>query len=230
MYGLMTPHEATNHDYSPQSKTFTNLYTHSLHKITASSSASTPLLSTSLHHTWLHNLLSWAINNSAYLITSFHMWFLCRIYKSSPYEDTKHHLLENEQKHPSDSPWQLWHLHKAEHIHVRCRLQSKLQINHVLHSGSIVPHYLWQRGINNSGKKSGASTSQVERLVLLSGLLHGWVIAVSSPQQRKSTAHAKGSGRAASPSYILQSMPLLAALSHLHLISIAVEWCAGATQ
>lgn len=34
-------------------------------------------------------------------------------------------------------------------------------------------HCLWQREINNSEKKSEASTSQVERLVLLSGLLHG---------------------------------------------------------
>lgn len=90
-------------------------------------------------------------------------------------------------------------------------------------------HSLLQRQLNNSGK-SGASTSQVVRLVLLCALLHGWVIAVSSRQRRKSTARGKGSGRAAFPGYILQSMPVFAALSHLHLISIAVEWCAGATQ
>ena len=90
-------------------------------------------------------------------------------------------------------------------------------------------HSLLQWQINNSGK-SGASTSQVVRLVLLCALLHGWVIAVSSPQRRKSTARGKRSGRAASPGYILQSMPVFAALSHLHLISMAVEWCAGAAQ
>lgn len=166
------------------------------------------------------------------------MWFQYRSVNHT-HEHTKHllekgtahtvHRQAHTRQHPPDSPWQLWHLHKAEHIHVCCRLQWRLKIYHLLHSSSIVPHCLWQWGINNS-EKSGASTSQVERLVLLSGLLHGWVIAVSSPQQHKSTAHGKGSGSAASPGYILQSMPLLAVLSHLHLISIAVEWCAGAAQ
>lgn len=113
------------------------------------------------HHTWLHNLLSGAINNSAFLIAPAYMCSLSysrhravrniqciNSWRMNGRSDRQ----ANTRRHPSDSPWQLRHLHKAEHIHVCCRLQLRLHIYHLLHSASIAQHCLWQRGINNSEK------------------------------------------------------------------------------
>lgn len=165
MYGFMTSqktHKATNHNHCLQYKKFMNLHKDSLDTWTASASASTPTpiyLTCSFisHHTWLQQLalLSKSITQH-FLITPYHP--LNRAYmniQNTTYQRTNRHIHRkaNTQQHPSDSPWQLWHLHKAEHIHVCCRLQSRLHIYHLLHSGSIVPHCLWQRGINNSEKK-----------------------------------------------------------------------------
>ena len=189
------------------------------------------------HHTWLHNLLPWAINNSAFLIPQFHLWFSCRCrclqtYKTSL--SSKHTDASTGRQLHSGIRWThpdsfgIFTKLNTSMCAADCRQGYTYKFHFTL---TALSYTFFSKGEWIIQKnKSGASTSQVERLVLLSEPLHGWVIAVSSPQQRKSTAHGKGSGSAASPGYILQSMPLLAALSHLHLISIAVEWCAGAAQ
>lgn len=113
------------------------LNTHSSETWATSAPASTPApvyLSCSFisHHTWLHNLLSGAINNSAFLIAPAYMCSLSYSphravrnvqYINSSRMNGRSDRQANTRRHPSDSPWQLRHLHKAEHIHVCCRLQ-----------------------------------------------------------------------------------------------------------
>jgi len=151
MCGFMTPHKAKNHNYCLQYNTFMNLDTDSLDAWTTC---------VCIHP---HALPSRSLAHSSHII---HDCTTCSLAQSitqhfespppprstcdslvtlncttrKPHRRTTGHVRRraHARQHPSDSPWQLWHLHKAEHIHGCCRLQSKLHMYHLLHSGSIV--------------------------------------------------------------------------------------------
>lgn len=158
--------------------------------------------------------------------------------------NTKGHVsTQGDSQRQANSPRQLWHLHKAEHIHTCSRLWSerereKKRSPNAPHSASMV-RSAFPRGKKRWLIQKNERKQDAEELFQDRG---GGISPVAGACARLSDRRVPFAEvpqihkpwnriwQRRFPGCILQSMPLSAALSQLYFISIAVEWRAEAVQ